>query len=256
MNDITSRLSQLKLSGIRKTLESRNEYALKNQLSYIDFIELLVEDEINNRQANSYKKKYYKSKLDRTKDLNSFDFSYQPDLDSKLIKELASCRFIKEKRNIIFMGKPGVGKTHLANSIGLEALKLGYSSLFIHASTMMERLFAGRADGTYNQLIKQYIETQLLIIDEIGFQKIDAENVNDFFEIIRRRYENGSMIITTNRNFEDWGEIFGDVVLASAIIDRILHYAIVIRITGDSYRMKDFLKKRSDNSNNLTKKVN
>jgi DNA replication protein DnaC len=243
MNEIIQRLNQLKLSGIKKTLESRNEYALKNHISYIEFLELLIEDEVNNRLSNSYRKKYQQSKLERTKELSNFDFSYQQELDSKMINELASCRFIKEKKNIVFMGKPGVGKTHLANALGLEALKLGHTVLFVHANALMERLLSARADGTYPQLMNQYINTELLILDEIGFQRIDTENVNDFFEIVRRRYEHSSMILTTNRNFEDWGEVFGDAVLASAIIDRILHHAVVIRITGDSYRMKDYIKK-------------
>jgi DNA replication protein DnaC len=243
MNEIIQRLNQLKLSGIKKTLESRNEYALKNHISYIEFLELLIEDEVNNRLSNSYRKKYQQSKLERTKELSNFDFSYQQELDSKMINELASCRFIKEKKNIVFMGKPGVGKTHLANALGLEALKLGHTVLYVHANALMERLLSARADSTYPQLMNQYINTELLILDEIGFQRIDTENVNDFFEIVRRRYEHSSMILTTNRNFEDWGEVFGAAVLASAIIDRILHHAVVIRITGDSCRMKDYIKK-------------
>jgi len=253
MNEIIQRLNQLKLSGIKKTLESRNEYALKNRISYIEFLELLIEDEVSNRLSNSYRKKCQQSKLERGKELSNFDFSYQQQLDARVINELASCRFIKEKKNIIFMGKPGAGKTHLANALGLEVLKLGHTVLFVHANTLMERLFSARADGTYPQLMNQYVNTELLILDEIGFQRIDTENVNDFFEIVRRRYEHGSMILTTNRNFEDWGEVFGDPVLASAIIDRILHHAAVIRITGNSYRVKDYIKD-SSNSTNLTKK--
>jgi DNA replication protein DnaC len=117
MNEIIQRLNQLKLSGIKKTLESRNEYALKNRISYIEFLELLIEDEVNNRLSNSYRKKYQQSKLERTKELSNFDFSYQQELDPKMINELASCWFIKEKKNIVFMGKPGVSKTHLANAL-------------------------------------------------------------------------------------------------------------------------------------------
>jgi len=253
MNDTDEKLKQLKLSGIRKTLESRNAYALKNQMSYLEFLELLLEDETNNRRQNSYSRKYHQSKLDLTKDLNSFDFAYQPELDVKLVRDLASCRFIQEKKNIVLMGKPGVGKSHIANAIGLEALGLGFKVGFVDVNTLMDRLFASRSDGTYFQLMRGSMDPDLLILDEIGFKQIDRTNVHDFFDIIRKRYEEGSVIITTNRNFEDWGQIFGDPVLASAIIDRILHHATVIRIPGDSYRMKEYLENREDKR--LTKKI-
>lgn len=253
MNDTDEKLKQLKLSGIRKTLESRNQYALKNQMSYLEFLDLLLEDESNNRRQNSYSRKYHQSKLDLTKDLNSFDFAYQPELDPKLVRDLASCRFIQEKKNIVLMGKPGVGKSHIANAIGLEALNLGFKVGFVDVNTFMDRLFASRSDGTYFQLMRGSMDPDLLILDEIGFKQIDRTNVHDFFDIIRKRYEEGSVIVTTNRNFEDWGQIFGDPVLASAIIDRILHHATVIRIPGDSYRMKEYLEKREDKR--LTKKI-
>lgn len=138
------------------------------------------------------------------------------------------------------MGKPGTGKTHLANALGLEAIKQGYKVIFTHVNDMIEKLFASKADGTYHAAQKNYLDADLLILDEIGFKKIPQSGLDDFFEIIRQRYENGSMIITSNRNFEDWGQIFGDIVLASAIIDRIVHYSYIIKITGDSFRMKNF----------------
>ena len=256
MNDTFLKLTKLKLSGIKKTLESRNMYALQNQMSYLEFLDLLLEDETNNRSQNAYNRIYHQSKLDLTKDLNGFQFDYQPELDPKLIRDLASCRFIQEKKNIVLMGKPGVGKTHIANAIGLEALHLGFKVSFLDVNTFMDRLFTSRSDGTYFQVMKSTLKPDLLILDEIGFKQIDRANVHDFFDIIRRRYEQGSVIITTNRNFEDWGQIFGDPVLASAIIDRILHHAIVIRIPGDSYRMKEFVVKKEEKSTRLTKKIN
>lgn len=256
MNDTFVKLKKLKLSGIRKTLESRNVYALQNQMSYLEFLDLLLEDETNNRIQNAFSRKYHQSKLDLTKDLNSFHFDFQPELDSKLIRDLASCRFIQEKKNIVLMGKPGVGKSHIANAIGLEALNLGYKVCFLDVNAFMDRLFASRSDGTYFQMMRGTMDPDLLILDEIGFKQIDRTNVHDFFDIIRKRYEQGSVIITTNRNFEDWGQIFGDPVLASAIIDRILHHSIVIRIPGDSYRMKEYVEKREDKPGKcLTKKL-
>lgn len=245
MNELKNKLRELKLAGAVKTLETRNNYALEHKTSYLEFLELIIEDEYVNRLANSYNKRFSKAKLTMQKTLDNYDFTYQPELDKKLINELASCRFIIEKKNIILMGKPGVGKTHLANAIGLEAIKQGYKVIFIHVNDLIDRLYASKADGTYQHALKSFLLVDLLILDELGFKKIPNSGLDDFFEIIRRRYENGSLIITTNRSFEDWAQIFGDLVLASAIIDRVVHYAYILKITGESYRIKNYKQKNS-----------
>lgn len=238
MKEIQRKLTNFKLSGMVKTLSTRNQYAIENRLSYLEFLELLLEDELSNRQNNSFKKRFGKSKLDSSKTLSSYDFNYQPELNRQEILDITSCRFIEEKKNIIFMGNPGVGKTHLAHAIGIEALKKGYRVLFIHASDMVSKLVSSRGDGSYFTVLKQLLNVDLLIIDEVGFKKIPLNHVDEFFEIIRQRYERNSIIVTTNRSFEEWGNIFGDVVLASAIIDRLVHHAYIFRITGESYRIK------------------
>ncbi len=240
MVELKNKLRQLKLAGAIKTLESRNKYALEHKISYLEFLELIIEDEYANRMANSFQKRFSKAKLNINKTFENYDFSYQPELDKRLINDLASCRFILEKKNIILMGKPGVGKTHLANAFGIEAIKKGFKVLFIHVNDLIDRLNASKADGTYHYTLKSFLTADLLILDELGFKKIPSAGMDDFFEIIRRRYENGSIIITTNRSFEDWAQIFGDIVLASAIIDRVVHYAFIIKITGESYRIKNY----------------
>jgi DNA replication protein DnaC len=242
MEALKSKLRELKLAGAVKSLEARNKYALENSISYLEFLEMLIEDEHANRLSNSYQKRFNKSKLDTAKSIVDYDFKYQPELDKKLMHELASCRFINQNKNVVLMGKPGVGKTHLANALGLEAIKQGYKVIFIHVNEIIEKLGASRADGTYNFTLNHFLGADLLILDELGFKKLPSVGLDDFFEIIRKRYENGSIVITTNRNFEDWGNVFGDTVLASAIIDRIVHHAYIIKINGESYRIKDYAK--------------
>jgi DNA replication protein DnaC len=240
MEKLKTKLRELKLAGVVKSLESRNKYAIEKKASYLDFLELLIEDEYVNRKSNSFSKRLNKSKLDTQKSIDDFDFNYQPELNKLQIIDIVACRFIEENKNIVLMGKPGVGKTHIANAIGLEAIKKGYKVLFLHINDLIEKLNIAKADGTRNQLMNTLMNAELVIIDELGFKKIPNDAIDDFFEVVRKRYEKGSLIITTNRNFEDWGSVFGDYTIASAIIDRIVHHAIIIKINGDSYRIKNF----------------
>lgn len=240
MEKLKTKLRELKLAGMVKSLDSRNKYALEKKASYLEFLELLIEDEYVNRKSNSFSKRLNKSKIDTQKSIDDFDFNYQPELNKVQILDIMACRFIEENKNIVLMGKPGVGKTHIANAIGLEAIKKGYKVLLLHVNDLIEKLNVAKADGTRTQLMNALMNAELVIIDELGFKKIPSDAIDDFFEVIRKRYEKGSLIITTNRNFEDWGNVFGDYTIASAIIDRIVHHAIIIKINGDSYRIKNF----------------
>lgn len=244
MNLLKNRLKEFKLAGIFNTLEERINYANEKSLSYPEFLEILLEDEINNRRDNSYKKRYQKARFPFKRTIEEFDFNFQPSIDKKIINDCCTCQFIKENKNIVLIGAPGCGKTHLSIGIGMKALIKGFKVLFTSVSDLLNNLKYARADNTYFKKLNEYLTPDLLIIDELGFKKISEPLVDDFFEIISKRYEQGSIIINSNKSFEQWADILGDPVLATAILDRIVHHSILIKITGDSYRMKNLKKKR------------
>jgi len=246
MNMLKSRLRDFKLSGIYNSIDDRLNYAKEKSLSYVEFLELLLEDEANNRRDNSYKKRYFKAKFPYSKTLEDFDFSFQPSIDKRLINDAITCQFIPEKKNIVFIGNPGTGKTHLAISIGMRALSKGYKVLFTQVNEMLQNLYFSKADNSFYQKLNYYLSPDLLILDELGFKKLPNYSADDFFEVISKRYEKGSVIITTNKNFDAWGEIFTDNILSQAIIDRIVHYSIIIKINGQSYRTKNIKNEGSD----------
>lgn len=233
-----SKLKQLKLSGVIKTFEMRNEQAIKDQLTYIEFLELIVSDEMSNRRDNGANKRLQKARFPQYKTLEEYNFNFQPSLNKKLIYNLATCEFIRKKENIAFIGPPGTGKTHLSLAIGIKAISQGYSVLFTTVNAMLEDLYLSRADNSYRQRLKHYTIPDLLILDELGLKKLNQDSVDDFYEVTSKRYEKGSMIITSNKVFDEWSNIFYDPVLTTAILDRFIHHCNFIVIDGASYRMK------------------
>jgi len=242
MNMLKSRLKSFKLSGIYNTVDERLSFAKDKSLSYQEFLELLLEDEENNRRENSYKKRYSRAKLPCLKRIEDFDFSFQPSIDRRVINDFATCQFIDQRKNIIFLGEPGVGKSHLSVAIAIKALLKGRRVLFTQVSEMLQVLHQSKADNSYYKKLDYYIKPELLVLDELGFKKIPSYSADDFFEVISKRYEKGSVIITTNKSFEEWGDIFADNILASAIIDRVVHHSTVIKVNGKSYRTKNIKK--------------
>ena len=242
MQNIRTQLRDFKLSGIYQSLDDRLAYAKEKSLSYMDFLSLLLEDEANNRRDNSYKKRYSKAKLPAHKTIEDFDFNFQPSIDKRTINDCLTCHFINEKRNIVFIGNPGTGKSHLSTAVAISALRKNYKVLFTTTAQMLHDLHISKADNSYTKKLDFYLAPDLLVIDELGFKKIPNYSADDFFEIVSRRYEHGSIIITTNKSFEQWGDIFADSILASAILDRIVHYSEIIKINGPSYRQKDLKK--------------
>ncbi len=219
-------------------VDERLSFAHDKQLGYQEFLELLCEDEANNRQHNSYKKRFAKAKIVNKKTLDMFDFSFQPSINQKQFNDVYTCQFIRERANVIFIGNPGTGKTHLATAIGLNAIAKGFKVLFTSVGEMLDQLHMSKADNSYYKKINEYLVPDLLILDELGFKAMANYAADDFFDVISKRYEKGACILTTNKAFEQWGDIFTDAILASAILDRLVHHAQVFKINGPSYRAK------------------
>lgn len=236
--DLKKQLKGFKLSGMVKTLELRLKQAEEDSMAASEFLALLLEDEINQRTDNRRSRLYTSARLPFEKGLEDFDFSFQPSLKKQEILELATCRFLEKKTNILFIGQPGTGKTHLSVALGLQALGYGRSVQFSSVWDMIQRLQASRADFSYQRKIEEYLKPDLLILDELGYRSMAEKTVEDFFEIVSRRYEKGSIIITSNRSISEWDKVFIDKTLTTAVVDRLMHHCTIIEIKGESYRFK------------------
>ncbi len=240
MNDaLSEKLRRLHFSGIIKTADMRIEQSIREKLSYQEFLEILINDELMNRTTNGNRKRMQQAKFPQHKTMEEFNFNYQPSINRQTIYHLGACEFIRKKENIALIGPPGTGKTHLAIALGVRAVVQGYSVLFVTLNDMLEDLYMSRADNSLIQRLKKYTQCDLLIIDELGLRKLNQTSVDDFYEVIAKRYEQRSTIITSNKTFEEWGKILFDPVLATAILDRFVHHCNFIVINGESYRMRE-----------------
>lgn len=244
---LLNNLDKLKMPKMKELLPGYLDKAVTSEKSTIDILNELTEAEINYREDRARQINLKISHFPFMKTIKDFDFQYQPSLNKSQIMDLLSLRFIEQNENILFIGSSGVGKTHLATSIGIEASSKRNSTYFIHFNDLMTKFKVAAQEGRIESVVKHYSKYKVLIIDEIGYLPIDKDSANGFFQLVTSRYERRPIILTTNQPLSKWGEVFGDYTLANAIIDRLVHHSYIIKITGQSYRIKGKLLYEEDN---------
>ena len=236
---LTTTLRQLRLSGLSQTLEVRLQEAASNRLSHSEFLELILQDELNIRNQRMMERRNKAADFRDTRTLEDFDFTFNPAIKRKQIYDLAAGQFIREYRDVLLIGPPGVGKSHLVQAIGHQLIRMGFTVLYRSIFDLVRDLMEDQALGDNNRALSRFLKPDLLIVDDMGLKELPRKSGEYLFEIIMRRYEKRSTMMTSNRPIEEWGKLIGDVPSATAILDRFLHHAEIINITGKSYRLKD-----------------
>lgn len=232
-------LKQLRLSGLAETLEVRLQEAAGHNLSYSEFLELILQDELLVRSERLIQRRVTSAAFRELRPLDDFDWSFNPSIQKKQLFDLATCRFIRETRDVLFLGPPGVGKSFLVQAIGYQAIKQGFSVLYRSIFDVVRDFLHDDALETSDKMLARYLKPDLLIVDDMGMKQLPKRSGEVLFEIIMRRYETRSTVMTSNRPLEDWGKLIGDVPSATAILDRFLHHAELVTITGKSYRLRN-----------------
>jgi len=232
------RLRQLKLSGMRDAIEARVEEARTRGLDPLDFLTLLIEDELGRREVEGVDRRIHRARFDEMCDLRDFDWGYNPEIPKGQIWDLASGRFIDEHASVLLCGPTGVGKSFIAQALGLEACRQGRSALFVKTSAFLTDLAGGRADGGYQARVRRYLSPSVLILDDFAMREYTATQTEDLYELVSRRHRRGSLILTTNREPADLYALFPNPVLAEGLLDRLLNSAHTLTLLGQSYRRR------------------
>lgn len=238
-NELKKKLHALFLAHSADIVDEHIQNAVTEERSYEDFLSHLLDAEIGHRKTRRIEARVRQAHIPIIKNVEHFNFSFPQKIPKQLILSLLNCKYIAEKKNIIFLGPPGVGKTHLSSALSYQACMNDINCRFITAINLINELTASISDNTFLKCLKRFTRYELLVIDELGYLPVDKQGCDLFFQVISNRYEMGSVIVTTNKPFREWGEIFnGDSILAGAIIDRLVHHGEVIKIEGESYRVR------------------
>jgi DNA replication protein DnaC len=239
MNEsLASTLRKLRLSGLLESLEIRLQEAAGHSLNHAEFLEMILQDELAVRADRSLQRRVKAAQFRELKSLDEFDWSFNPSIKKKQVFDIATCRFVREARDVLFLGPPGVGKSFLAQAVGYQTIKMGFAVLYRSIFDVVRDFLHDEATGSEDKVLSRYLKPELLIIDDMGMKHLPRRGGEVLFEVIMRRYETRSTMMTSNRPLEDWGKLVGDVPSATAILDRFLHHAEVIQITGKSYRLR------------------